>query len=172
MPQHAFFISICGSEKQSDLSSNGQGFAVQDGFDEPIAVVAQLQKEKRRILPQKVKENAIARPFWKCVDKFAAHPLQLALVAVDEIAFKLVRREQVHILALPLTRGQEGHDTAAFPRCQTKPCFLKRFTQEAFIGRFVLLELSADPDPLVLVEVVFFFDTVQHQHVVSAQDVA
>ena len=59
--------------------------AVQNGFCQPVALVAELQRKKRRMLPHKAQENAVPLPLRQGGELCLRDPRQLALVAVPGV---------------------------------------------------------------------------------------
>ena len=66
----------------------------------------------------------------------------------------------------------ESDDAAVAPAREREPCFLAHLAQEAIVRRFAGFKFSANTDPFALVDIVVFFDAVQHQHRVVLFNVA
>ena len=137
-------------------------FPIQRGVGECVALVAELQREKRRVLCQQAEEDSIALPAGQRRHGGFFDPLQRALVAVGQRTGEAVRREQVHVFRLPSV-GHERDNAAVAPVCQRQAGLLTHLAQQALLRAFVRLKLAAHADPFVVVEVVFLLDAVQHQ---------
>ena len=74
----------------------------------------------------------------------------------------------------PTLAAQVHQATAksAAPAGQGQAGFLLRLPQQALVGGLGSLEFAADADPFVLVDVVFLFDPVEHQHFAAPGDIA
>ena len=55
--------------------------AVQNSFHQLFAIVAQLQQEKGRILPEQLQKDLISLPLGKIIQEAPAHPLQIPFIA-------------------------------------------------------------------------------------------
>lgn len=130
-----------------------------------------MSQEKRRVLRQQAEENFVARPQRQRRHGRLVHPLEIPLVAFAQRAGEARRREEVHVFPLPLV-GQKRHHAAAAPVGQRQAGLLLRLAQEALVRRLVTLELAADADPFVVVEVVFLLHAVQHEILLPALDIA
>ena len=117
-----------------------------------------------------IEEDLVALPHRKRAQRALVDPLQNALVALAKRALKAVGAEQVHILC-PVGEN-ERHDAAVAPVREREAGLLAHLAQDAVLGAFAGLELSADADPLVMVLVVVFLDAVEHQILLSALDIA
>ena len=97
-------------------------------------------------------------------------PFQHALVALFQGAGITVGSEQVHIFGGP-TVGHKGDDAAVAVIGEGQAGLLINLPQNAVLGTFPVLEFSADADPLIFIEIVFFFDPVEHEIVISTADI-
>ena len=113
-------------------SMGGKPAAVEDGFHQLVAAVAQRQQEEGGVLPKQIQEDLVTLPFGKAVQKFPADPLQIAFVTFFQLPFKAIGGEKIHILAFALVI-QEGHNTTALPGGEGQAGLFFGFPQQAFV---------------------------------------
>ena len=77
----------------------------------------------------------------------------------------------MHVLR-DLAVGDEGDQAPVGVVREGEARLLPDLADEALFGAFLVLKLAADADPLVLVDVVFFLDAVEHEVLPLALDVA
>ena len=77
----------------------------------------------------------------------------------------------MHIFSLPFI-GYEGHDAPVPIVGERETGLFPSLPQQALLGALPLLELSADTDPLIVVQIVFLFHAVQQQNLIPLQQVA
>ena len=82
-----------------------------------------------------------------------------------------IRRVEEHVLRLPLVR-HERDDAAQPERIEHEARLLPHLAQEALLRRLIRLKVAADPDPLVVVDVVRLLDPMHHQVLAVLLDVA
>ena len=93
------------------------------------------------------------------------------LVTRQKIPFKAIGSKQVH--KFPLTAiAEKGHHTPAPPLGQLQSRFLTDFSQQTFLRAFLPLKFATDADPFILVDVIFLFHPMEHQHIVTSSDIA
>ena len=103
---------------------------------------------------------------------FFGDPFQGAFVAVLERAGKFGCREQVHELSLVHAVANEGDNPSVLGANQREARFFESLALDAVLGRFPFLELAANANPLVLVDIVLFLDAVEQQVLAVLFDVA
>ena len=67
---------------------------------------------------------------------------------------------------------KESHNPARPVRRKFKSGFLPYLTPQAFHRTFAVFKVPADADPLVLIDIVFFFYAVHHEVVIILFDIA
>lgn len=100
------------------------------------------------------------------------HPFQYAFIALLDGSSKFGCGKEVHEFGLVHAVADERDDAAVLGADEREACFFERFAVDAIFGRFPFFELSANADPLVLVDVVFLFDAVEQQVLAVLFDVA
>lgn len=68
--------------------------------------------------------------------------------------------------------ADKGNDPAEGIACQCQASFFLYFPKQTFLWRFILLKMSADTDPFVLVHVILLRYAMQHEITIVLLDVA
>ena len=145
--------------------------AVEDSFLKFITFIGQFQGEERCVILDKLKEDLVAFPHREFQQTFLFDPFEVAFVAYDLVADPVGADEEVHEFVFPAVED-EGDDAAVAPVRYGIARFFPHLAQRAVLGALPILEMSPYPKPFIVVEVVFFFGTVQHQVAVAAFEVA
>ena len=136
-----------------------------------LTIVDELQCEKWRILRQEAQKDAVALPKFQTLYALLLHPGELPLVARDRLSREAIRREEMHVLRHPVARNERDERTE-LPAKEPISRLLLHLAQQAFLGRLVRLEVTADADPLAVIDVVLLDCAVQHQVLTLALDIA
>ena len=77
----------------------------------------------------------------------------------------------MHVLRHPVARN-ERDECAELPAKEPISRLLLHLAQQAFLGRLIRLEVTADADPLAVIDVVLLDCAVQHQILALALNIA
>src|SRR5699024_2624913 len=145
--------------------------AVQHRLHQGVPLIAQLQGEEGLVLPgDQVQEDGVPLPVGDLQQAVPGNPLQHPLVALLQLPGEAVSGEQVHILGGQAV-GDKGDDPPVAVVRQGEAGLLAGLPEEAVLRALLVLELPADADPLVLIQVVFLLDPVEHQVFVTPADI-
>jgi len=109
-------------------------------------------------------EDPVAFPEVQTVDLSLRNPLQGSLIAVRQLTCKAIRRVEENVLhfviILIVHESQNAPESIA---CECQTCLFLCLPQDAVLRALPPLKLPANADPLVLIDVMFLLDTVDHQ---------
>ena len=94
-----------------------------------------------------------------------------AVVAADEVAVPTVGGIEEHVLRLPCIRLKRD-DAAQAEAVERNARLFLHLAQQTFLRALVRLEMPADTDPLIVVDVVRLLDAVHHEIFVVALEIA
>jgi len=133
-------------------------------------MVGQFQGEERDVFIDKSEEDLVAFPQGEFEEALFVDPFEVAFVAGDLLAGPVGTHEEVHVFGGPLV-GDEGDDAAVAPLGDGKAGLFADLTQHTVFGALSFFELASHAEPFVVIEVVFFFRSVQHKVLVAALEV-
>ena len=161
---------------------------IQDCLHQISLTVDQFHGEKREFpVHDHGQEQPVSLPVRDAGKLTFGKPLQFTLVAFLQpyggsflralcilyvISFCIVEtcnHEQMHVFHVIFVR-YEGNDPAISIIVDEKPCLLVHFPAHALFRTLAPLELTADADPLVMVDVVLLPGPVEHQDTVVFND--
>lgn len=125
-------------------------------------MVAQGEEKEGPVFIQVPQEDTVPLPKVQFRDPRFVDPLQDALGAVMEFPGPLTSGKEEHIFSRCLI-GDEGNEATEPEFRQSEAGFLEDLPEQALDGGLALQELPADADPLSLIEVMLFFDAMEHQ---------
>ena len=150
---------------------NLQGFPIQNGGFQRVVFVGQLQGKEGAVLIDEAEENLVALPHGEFQKTLFLNPFEVAFVAFNLLARPVGADEDVHMLVV-IDVVHEGDDAAVAPFRYGEARLLPHLAQHAVLGAFAFLKLAAHAKPFVVVEVVLFFGTVQHEILAAALQIA
>jgi hypothetical protein len=147
------------------------GFSVQNRRDQASApVVHKLERKERVVFIDQTEKDLVSLPDVELPYLRDVHPLQLSFIAGNRIALEAIRCKKMHILRDAVSR-YKGHDSAESPGSQCVAGLLPDLSQQTLLRTFPKFKMTADTDPLVMIAVIFFLDTVHHQVLVLFFDI-
>lgn len=134
----------------------------QRSLNQLIAMITQGQEEERPVFMEVLQEDTVTLPEVQFRDPVLIDPLKNALRAVMKLSGPSVGGKEEHILGRRLIRDK-GNEAAEPEAGQGESGFLKDLPEQALDGGLALQELPANADPFPLIEVMLFFDAMEHQ---------
>ena len=127
-----------------------------------ITFIGEFQRKERYVLIYKFEEYFVTFPHCELEKAFLFDPFEVALVADDLVASPFGTDEEVHVFAFPDV-GDEGDDATVAPLGDGISSFFPHFAEHAVFGALPFLEMAAHSEPFVVVQVVFFFGSMEHE---------
>ena len=142
-------------------------FSVQNRLLKFVSLVGEFQRKEGAWFIDKLQENLVAFPHRQAEKALFGNPFKVALIAHDLFTGPVGAHKEVHILVFPDV-GDESDDAAVAPLGDGEACFFAHFAEHAILGALPFFEVAANTKPFVVVQVIGFFGTVQHQVLVAA----
>ena len=139
------------------------GFSIQNCRDQTSApVVHKLERKEWVVFIDQTEKDLISLPDVELPYLRDVHPLQLPFVAGNRIPLEAIRCKKMHILRDAVSR-YKGHDSPESPGSQCVAGLLPDLAQQTLLRTLIGLKVTADPDPFVLIDIIFLDSSVQHQ---------